>query len=1130
MKTQLHSLLRVIIAITLFAGNITSAQALSTNHYAESSQLSSGKWIKISTTEKGVHCIDAATLASWGFSDASQVSLYGKDGYMLPETFSESDYDDLQPIPVYTENGNLYFYASGSIKWNKAVGTKYWTHEQNYYSNVTFYFLTQDRTPLTMDTNPCETTDGTAMTTFDEYLLHEEETTCIGQTGRLYLGEDLINNNKVTLHAPGITGDNMTISVALGANATSSYTLSTTLNGSKLSPNLMVGASDSYTYLKEAKYKYSTDATETLNMTFSASGSGTLKSYYLNYIELFYTRELTMDKAQLSFRRNSIDGTHYAIDIQEHNASDIKVWDVTNANNPIQHTTTVIDDKVAFTPTGAASDCREYIAFNLNDNTLPTPQYVGDVEPQNLHGIDYIPDMVIVTTRYFVKEADRIAQIHRDMDNMKVLVCDQIAIFNEFSGGTPDATAIRRLMKMFYDRAKAGQGQAPRYLLLYGRGYYKNRDIAPSLHNEDNRLLVTYQSVSSTDQRHSYITDDYFGFLDDNSGKDISSEIMRLGIGRIPVRDIEQSQQVYRKLTTYLNQKPTNNLWKNKSCMIGLNGDNNLHIRQVNNVSVNTVEKRQKHIVVNKVYMSAYNSTDKESFIGAQDQIFRDLEEGAMIFNYMGHAGHTSLGTNLLNINHAKAMTNQYWPIFITATCDVCPFDKDENSVGEELFRTENGGSIGLFTTTRTVYTDGNEDINVELMREFFVPDAEGKFRLGDVIRRAKENLHYDSKGNVVSDPNKLKYCLIGDPALAIPLPTHDIKVESINGTETSAGSLITTPANSEVTLSGYVYDTNGEIATDFNGTLCYEVYDAATNEKSVENINAGGTIIPITENFSMRKYKLVTAGDTIINGAFTTTFRLPAECLQSNNAALISLYAYSNDGLTEAKGYSENINVKGNDTATPDTQAPIISDIWVGDESFCEGDAVSSNTTLHCVITDEESGVCNNEMSIGKSMTLWLDGKIACSDLSGYYKPTQGNNKGNIDYHMNNLSVGSHSATIRVFDNAGNSAEITTTFVVEEPTTPLYEVSVAEDPVLTHATLSVTGVVEEGMTIRYVIAESATGNEVWNVLTTATETVWNLNAKQQVAQPGEYLYYAIITIGNNNFVTPSKKLIVIGQ
>ena len=119
------------LAATLFVAICTTLQAVSlpTSHYAEQSVLSSGKWVKISTTDKGIHRIDAATLQSWGFTDASKVSIYGKDGYMLPETFSTEDSDDLTPLPVHVEDGDLYFYASGGVEWEK--DGDYYKHTNN---------------------------------------------------------------------------------------------------------------------------------------------------------------------------------------------------------------------------------------------------------------------------------------------------------------------------------------------------------------------------------------------------------------------------------------------------------------------------------------------------------------------------------------------------------------------------------------------------------------------------------------------------------------------------------------------------------------------------------------------------------------------------------------------------------------------------------------------------------------------------------------------------------------------------------------------------------------------------------------------------------------------------------------
>lgn len=1127
----LHTTAQLVSIILLAIGCHIQATALPVSHYAEQSVLSQGKWVKIATTEQGVHRIDAATLQSWGFSEPSKVSLYGQNGYMLPETFSNNDADDLQPIPVYYEDDALYFYASGSTKWDRVSGSSYWTHTNNYYSTISYYFLTEDQPQLYMETVNSVACEGSAITTFDEYALHENDNICLGQTGRLYLGEDLLNDSTVLMHAPGITGNKMTVYISMGANSTTTCSLYTYLNGSvSLTPPVTVGASDSYTYIKEAKRYYTIDAAEDFSLKFEAKGTGSINNFYLDYVRLFYTRRLELDDAQINFRNIGTNGNYYALDTKGHDNENIRVWNVSDVNKPYIRQTQILNDNVVFTPEDNLNDYNEYVAFDLKDNTLLEPQYVCDVEPQNLHGIDYIPDMVIVTTRYFMKEAERIAQLHRDIDNMKVLVCDQLAIFNEFSGGTPDATAIRRFMKMFYDRSKAGYGTAPRYLLLYGRGSYDNRSIAHKLHQEENIQLVTYQSESSTDQRYSYITDDYFGFLEDNSGVDITSEALQVSIGRFPIRNLEESQQVYRKLVKYINQKPVNNLWKNKACFIGLNGDNNLHIRQINSVAKQTIEAEQEHMIVDKVYLSAYNSTKREKFVGSQEQIFRDLEEGAMLYDYMGHAGHLSIGTNLINIMHAKEMTNSHWPVFITATCDVCPFDKDENSVGEALFKNEIGGFIALYTTTRTVYTNGNENINRELVREFFIPGDDGKVRLGDVMRNAKATLQFDNSGKVVSDPNKLKYCLIGDPALAIPHPTYDIKVENINGTAVNGNNKIAAPANSEVTMTGTVYNPAGEVATDFDGTLCYEVYDALTQESAVEDITTSMGATQLTEKFYARKYKLVTAADTIIDGKFTAKFRLPAQCLQSDLTGLISLYAYNTHMDIEANGFNKNIHINGTAASAPDLTAPAISEIWVGDESFSEGGVVDANSIYHCRITDEESGITNNEISIGKAMTLWLDGNMICKDLAGHYSPAIGYGSGCIDYQLSNLSAGVHSVTIKVFDNAGNSAEATTTFIVEENASKQYTLDIAEDPVVTQATISLEGVVNNDMTIRYVISEAATGNEVWSYSTSATQIVWDLTTSYGAVLPGEYICRAYIAMGENKFVTDDKKIIILGQ
>lgn len=1102
-----------------------SAWAFSSSIYPQESVLSSGKWVKISTSQQGVHRIDAATLSSWGFNDASQVSLYGYNGYMLPETFSTTHPQDLQPLPVYVQEGALYFYSSGVREWSR-TDEKYWAHENNYYSNHTYYFLTDSRAQIAMDNVAGRTVEGTPLTTFDERYLYENDYVCIGNSGSLYMGENLLNDTIPTITLPDVMSDEVTAYISIGAKSAQKYSVTTTCNETELSPKLAVNVSDTYTHLQFANGYFTIDTAESYKFSFDNPGNFT--QYHLDYIRFFYKRALALNQATLHFRCNDITNSHYSIDPSSRNAGNIKVWNVTNVNNPFIQQTSIVDNKVVFNPQGEATDCLEFVAFDIKDNSIPAPQLVGNVKNQNLHGTDIMPEMVIVTTKYFMEAAEQLAQLHREHDNMDVLVCDQIEIFNEFSYGMPDATAIRRFMKMLYDRGMS-KNATPKYLLMYGRSYYNLRYIEPTIHNDNNKLLISYLSKPTIDIRHTYITDDYFAYLGDNTGKDLTMEEMVLGVGRISVRDIDETQMVYNKLSQYIQLKPSNNLWKNKTSFIGMYGDNNLHIRQIDKVARNSIERNQKHMILNKIYMNAYNSTSTSKYIGAQEQVYRDLEEGALILNYMGHADARSIGRGLMNIYEVKEMDNQYWPVFITATCDVAAYDEEEFSIGEALFCTDKGGFIALFTTTGTVYTTGNENINIELMNEIFSHDAHNKVRLGDVMRRAKNNLIFDASG-YTKDPNKLKYVLIGDPALALPIPSHTVTVESINSNAIAGQTIVEVKANGSVVIDGTINDKNGNVASNFDGVICYEVYDALVEAEALEVINTPTGNFDISEKFTYRPYKLTTAADSVTDGKFSTTIHIPEVCLQSDTTLLISFYAYNNDKSIEAWGYSNNIVVNGVDTLTETPHRTTIENMWVGDETFLPGDVVSNNTTLHCELNDNGYGLSTNELTVGKNMILILDDKIQCNDLAGYFTSKVGEGGGYIDYPLHNLGEGKHNITVKVFDNAGNSTESTVSFIVSARTAGIYNVTIDEDPILTQATISLDGEVTSDMNIRYVIAHKATGKEVWTTQSNATQVVWNIETNEGTIHPDEYVCYAIVSVDGENIVTPSKKLIVLGQ
>lgn len=51
------------------------------------------------------------------------------------------------------------------------------------------------------------------------------------------------------------------------------------------------------------------------------------------------------------------------------------------------------------------------------------------------------------------------------------------------------------------------------------------------------------------------MTDDYFGFLDDNDGTSLATNLLDIGIGRFPVRTVDEAIIAVDKTIDYINNK-----------------------------------------------------------------------------------------------------------------------------------------------------------------------------------------------------------------------------------------------------------------------------------------------------------------------------------------------------------------------------------------------------------------------------------------------------------------------------------------------------------------------------------------------------------------------------------------------
>ena len=1137
-KQYIGALILCVISMTL---TVFPAQALPTDYYATHSVLSSGKWFKISVKESGMYQITYSQLKSWGFNDPSRVRIYGYGGALLPETYSTDDADDLPQIPIVHNNNRVIFYAQGTVKWWLDKKNNILKQRQNTYANEGCYFITEsDVEPAqTLDAVMHETPGQERIEIYDGYSLHEEELASMSRTGQMFLGEDFryTQTRNFTFDIPGIdTNHPMRVDVGFGAKITgSSGSLRMYHNGSMISEGSgwVIGANTDATY---EFMKYITPTTtciprggkEEFSLTYQ-SGGMTVNAR-LDYIRLSYKRKLQIYSGAVQFRVHDFTpGQSYAIDGMNEQCI---IWDITKQYIPQRVAFTLDNNTALFSP---AQSGREYIAFDPTA-TFPSPVAMGSVANQDLHALE-TPDMVILAPGQFLTQALQVAALHESVDSMLVHVIDHETVFNEFSSGTPDGVAYRRLMKMFYDRSQANpDGRQTKYLLLFGRGFYDNRRIISEIKNCGFPTLLTYQSPRSENETYSYTCDDFFTYLEDDATSRNSTNIMSIGVGRFPVKSDEEANIVVEKLYNYVN-KPNYGAWRNQAIVIADDGNSGTHMRQAESAISYWLEDKPD-LFVNKVYIDAYaeeNTSTGRTFPEAKKRMMQLLKEGQLVLDYIGHANSVGwTAEDMLNINDIKTLYLKNLPFMFTATCDFSRYDSEEVSGGEYFFLNEFGGAISLFSSTRVAWINENGRLNNAIGDFLYERDENNEYnRLGDITRKAKNyltNQYWVSPSKYSPDSNKLVYTLLGDPAMRLGYPSYHIQATRINGMDVNSN--ITLQSRSDVSIEGCILTPTGEDANDFNGEVFVTLYDAEQTTTS----HGYDDSTPV--EFKERTNKLFSGRAIVNNGRFALSFRMPKETSFSNRNGLIDFYAYSYEGI-EASGASTAVKIGGvaEEIAT-DTIGPDITYCYLNTSNFSDGDIVNESPVLFAAISDS-SGINLSTAGIGHNMTATIDGTLTFSDLNSYYTPDTTGYSGIICYPLSNLTEGEHTLALRVWDNECNSSTVTIDFVVEKGLTPeIYKVYADQNPARTTTNFYLEHDRPNGTVTVTISVYNIKGMPVWQAQKTGTSDMfktfpitWNLTTSSGAQVPGGvYIYRATISTDNTHIATKSQKLLVAPQ
>ena len=118
-----------------------------------------------------------------------------------------------------------------------------------------------------------------------------------------------------------------------------------------------------------------------------------------------------------------------------------QVWDIsdiTNAKRKINQSTKNTFD-IAYVANNQEFN-NEFVAFNHSSAYIPS--FVGSVANQDLHSLQNI-DYLIITRKDFIPQGQRLANYHATHGNLKTAVVDVEQIYNEYSSGSQDITAIR---------------------------------------------------------------------------------------------------------------------------------------------------------------------------------------------------------------------------------------------------------------------------------------------------------------------------------------------------------------------------------------------------------------------------------------------------------------------------------------------------------------------------------------------------------------------------------------------------------------------------------------------------------------------------------------------------------------
>lgn len=1045
-----------LLILTIF----WSGFSLSAQNYAENSVLSEGTWYKIGLTETGIYKIDASFFNNLGVNLSSinpkNIQLYGNGGQILPQRNSDFRHDDLVENAVKVvgeEDGSfdnqdyLVFYGEGPHTFTYNSEAERFQHLYNFYSDTSFYFLRIADTPGKRIEEVASLSNADIVNPASRGMdYHEVDRENLIKSGRVWLGEkfDLVTTATFAFHIPDAKADGdirLALRVSARSDVASSFQVKAkgnTYASLNLSATNIGNYQARHFWSRGANViippgEVSDDDSLRIELVYN-KGNSTRSEGWLDWIEIDYDKTLDAKNADNYFFSVVDDsmGVGAVAKVELANpASGYQVWDISNPVEVNAQAYTIEGNRLIFS--AAAESINNYVAFT---DPVLNPISGVRISNQNLHGSPLV-DYIIVTHPSFVAEAERLAQFHEDVYGRSTLVTTPQKIYNEFSSGRQDVTAIRDFIRMFWIRS---EGLSPGFVNFFGDGTYIYKNISLNI-NTDQNFVPTYQSRDSWDPTSSYTSDDFFVCMEDNEGfwgeasgiyGDARLEVNTIDIpvGRLPVEDLEQAKNIVDKIIKYVTDPDGigRGEWRNRIMLVAdhKQEDANTHVRQANGYS-NLISSANPCVHLEKIYMDNYEmitSAGVTRFPEGRQALLDGLDKGSLIVNYTGHGGEQGWSNSAIleNPDLLQMKNVNKLPAVITATCEFGRYDDPGKRTGAEIMTMmPEVGAIALFTTVRLVYSTPNETLNANLYRNLFEFDEQkGRMpTMGEVMLRTKNATFI--RGNL-ANINSRNFTLLGDPGLILNYPKLNARITEINGTEVVPGVADSLKSLSKVSIKGVLENALGTAQITADGDMDVTVFDKPSRFTT--------RLSPYT--FQWEKNRIFSGKTSVKDGEFTFEFVVPIDVSYENGTGNMRVYFFNEE--IDGAGCYNNFFVGGTDAnAIVDREGPKV-ELFINDTTWKDGGLTDHEPRIFAKIFDE-NGINTVGSGIGHEITAVLDDNESQVIILNEFYEAEINDfkKGIVEYQLRDLADGEHKLRIRVWDVANNAAEAYTTFIVAD-------------------------------------------------------------------------------------------------